>query len=133
RHRKKWRSIMVEIPEEAVQAAEEAVYARHERGFLMKPLVDPIDMRAALTAAAPFLQGVKVKALDWTYIERVAMTYVTSDDRGMLYYINQSFGSDSYYFATVRYADGTMLYDGDDIDAAKAAAQADFEARILSA
>lgn len=34
-----------------VEAAEAAVYPRHERGFLIKPLIDPIDMRAALTAA----------------------------------------------------------------------------------
>ncbi|WP_210339354.1 hypothetical protein [Ochrobactrum sp. Q0168] len=51
----------------------------------------------------------------------------------MLYYINQSFGSDSFYFATVRYSDGAMLYDGDDLPSAKAAAQADYEARVLSA
>ncbi|MGN7964354.1 hypothetical protein ACTJKP_26885, partial [Brucella sp. 22210] len=92
------------------------------------------DLTASiLTAAAPHLAAVRVKKLEWTYTERVAMTYVTSDDRGMLYYINQSFGSDSYYFATVRYSDGTVLYDGDDLPSAKAAAQADYEARILSA
>ena len=39
----------------AVEAAEAAVYKRHERGFLIKPLVNPIDMRAALEAALPFL------------------------------------------------------------------------------
>jgi len=90
--------------------------------------------RAALTAALPFLPvQVAVKKLEWKYVERAVMTYVTSDDRGMLYYINQSFGSDSYYFATVRYSDGTVLYDGDDLPSAKAAAQADYEARILSA
>ena len=91
------------------------------------------EMRAALTAALPFLpvQGA-VKKLEWKYVERAVMTYVTSDDRGMLYYINQSFGSDSYYFATVRYSDGTVLYDGDDLPSAKAAAQADYEARVMS-
>ncbi|GEM_PF-2122095 len=49
------------IPYEAVQAAEEAVYKRHERGFLIRPLFDPINMHAALTAALPFLTGGKVK------------------------------------------------------------------------
>ena len=33
--------------EEMVEAAEEAVYGRHERGFIMRPLVGAIDMRAA--------------------------------------------------------------------------------------
>jgi len=56
----------------AVEAAEAAVYKRHERGFLIKPLVNPIDMRAALEAALPFLPAqaaepvaVTVKPLDW--------------------------------------------------------------------
>lgn len=39
------------VTDEMVKAAEEAVYPRHERGFLMKPLVGAIDMRAALEAA----------------------------------------------------------------------------------
>lgn len=90
--------------------------------------------RAAITAALPFLTvRWAVKKLKWKYVERTSMTYVTFDDRGMLYYINQSFGSDSYYFATFRYSDGKVLYDGDDLPSAKAAAQADYERRILAA
>lgn len=73
-----------------------------------------------------------VKPLEWEYHERPMMTYVVRDERGVCYHINQAFGSDSYYFATVRH-DGKILYDGDDLPEAKAAAQADYEARILSA
>ncbi len=41
------------VTDEMVEAAEAAIYPRHERGFLLKPLVDPIDMRAALEAVVP--------------------------------------------------------------------------------
>lgn len=74
-----------------------------------------------------------VKKLDWTFQEQSSRTYCAADERGDMYWINQSFGSDSYYFVTVRRSDGGILYDGDDLYAAKAAAQADFERRILSA
>lgn len=73
-----------------------------------------------------------IKPLEWEYHERPMMTYVVRDERGLCYHINQYFGSDSYYFATVRH-DGKILYDGDDLPSAQAAAQADYEARILSA
>lgn len=75
---------------------------------------------------------ITIKPLEWEYHERPMMTYVVSDERGLRYHINQYFGSDSYYFATVRH-DGNILYDGDDLPSAQAAAQADYEARILSA
>jgi hypothetical protein len=76
--------------------------------------------------------NVSVKALEWEYHERPMLTYVASDERGMMYHVNQAFGSDSYYFATVRF-DGALLYDGDDLPSAQAAAQSDYEQRILSA
>lgn len=37
--------------EKMIEAAEEAIYGRHERGFIMKPLINPIDMRKAINAA----------------------------------------------------------------------------------
>ncbi|UFS83162.1 hypothetical protein LPB79_12990 [Rhizobium sp. T136] len=74
---------------------------------------------------------VSVKALQWEYRERQMMTYVVKDYCGVIYHINQTFGSDSYYFTTVRY-DGEILYDGDDLPSAQEAAQAGHERRILS-
>ncbi len=41
----------MKITDEMVESAEAAVYKRHERGFLVKPLVGAIDMRRALDAA----------------------------------------------------------------------------------
>ena len=82
--------------------------------------------------AAPPAPSVAVKALEWAYTERTVGTYIARDDRGDMYWINQSFGSDSYYFTTIRRVDGETLYDADDLDAAQAAAQADYEARIRS-
>lgn len=76
--------------------------------------------------------GVGVKPLEWEHQNRTMQAYTVSDSRGIDYYINQSFGSDCYYFATVKH-NGAILYDGDDLEAAKAAAQADYERRILSA
>lgn len=74
----------------------------------------------------------KVKALEWLESRRPVKTYWAQDERGDLYWINQAFGSDSYYFTTVRRSDGATLYDGDDLGSAKAAAQADYEKRVLS-
>lgn len=79
-----------------------------------------------------FKDGSVVKPLEWEYREQRMMTYVVKDYRGIVYHINQMFGSDSYYFTTVKY-DGSILYDGEDLPEAKAAAQADFEAKIKSA
>ena len=42
---------MGRVTDAMVQRAEIAVYGLHERGFIMRPLIDPIDMRAALEAA----------------------------------------------------------------------------------
>lgn len=40
-----------QITDEMVEAAEVAIYGRHERGFIMRPLVGAVDMRAAISAA----------------------------------------------------------------------------------
>lgn len=73
-----------------------------------------------------------VKKLEWEYREQQSMTYVVRRHWGIEYFINQSFGSDTYYFTTVNH-EGRILYDGDDLPSAQAAAQADYEPRILSA
>lgn len=114
------------IPDEAVQAAEEAVYARHERGFLMKPLVDSIDMRLALTAALPFLQGVKVKALEWREdkLQDGRKKWLSSEE-----VITETHPSWEHQGFHLFHAAKTF----DTVDEAKAAAQADYSARILSA
>lgn len=89
---------------------------------------------ADLTAALPHMGGaVAIKPLEWEYVERATMTYTAHwADGDVAYYIDQGFGSDSYYFRAVRWPEET-IYDGDDLEAAKAAAQADYEARIRSA
>ena len=91
------------------------------------------EVKEILTAALAVAPGVKVNPLEWEYKERSVGTYIAKDDRGDMYWINQSFGSDSYYFTTIRRADEETLYDADDLDAAKSAAQADYTARIMSA
>ena len=117
------------VSEQAVQAAEEAVYARHERGFLMKPLVDPIDMRAALTAALPFLQGVKVKALEWP--AKLEINHVLEVGIARYRLINSY--DEVYRCSVVPYDDDAAELCGNTtLEAAKAAAQTDYDARVMS-
>ena len=83
------------------------------------------------TRAAP--SAPRVRALVWEYNDRQSFyTYVVKVLGAREYWINQEFGSDQFYFSTTR-RDGLCLYDGDDLPAAKAAAQADYTARILAA
>ncbi|WP_119920304.1 hypothetical protein [Mesorhizobium sp. DCY119] len=68
------RSALVPTPapqgmDTAVEAAEAAVYPRHEKGFLVKPLLDAIDMRAALTAAYPHMTGAAQEAVEGEPVE----------------------------------------------------------------
>ena len=51
------------VTDEMVERAEAAVYPRHERGFLLKPLIDPVDMRAALEAALPWKPALRRRSL----------------------------------------------------------------------
>lgn len=98
------------------------------------------DVNAALKAAEARLAqqaerapAVTVKPLEWEYVERATMTYTAFwADGDVAYYIDQGFGSDSYYFRTIQWPEET-IYDGDDLEAAKKAAQKAHEARILSA
>jgi hypothetical protein len=74
-----------------------------------------------------------VKQLEWHYRDgQQFYTYYTEELGRAVYWINQQFGSDSFYFTTMNCL-GVTLYDGDDLPSAKAAAQADYEARIHSA
>ena len=104
------------IPDEAVRAAQEAT----EGGF---GITDDY-MRRALTAALPFLQGVKVKKLEW------------GESRGRWFHKSMA---PRYEVIGGAIGDFVLQYNCQDlsrhptVEAAKAAAQADYEARILSA
>lgn len=95
-------------------------------------------MTAALAAGVP---GVKVKTLEWEPVMTArSREDTTSEETGDcetvcavgVYYIEMYFGSDSYgWRVTLNGTDD--IADKDDPEAAKTAAQADYEARILSA
>jgi hypothetical protein len=116
---------MTPLPEEAVKAAHEAARVRDIRDerSMRERVVD------ALTAALPFLpvQGA-VKKLEWNEYER----------EGQIEEWDASSGFDGYYNITLG-LNGYLVKMPDDeeefetLEAAKAAAQADYEARILSA
>ncbi len=118
---------MTTLPEEAVKAAAVAISNELARGLGVKatPLL-LADM--ALTAALPFLpvQGA-VKKLEWNEYER----------EGQIEEWDASSGFDGYYNITLG-LNGYLVKMPDDeeesetLEAAKAAAQADYEARILS-
>jgi hypothetical protein len=129
------------IPDEAVQAA----HAEYHKVLGDSNRSNP--MLAALTAAAPFLQGVKdeleiaietakrgeIKDLLWFNVEAVCSWCYAKTALGE-YSITWSFNESGQ---KLHYPDGTTKqFDGvgyGDREAAKAAAQADYEARILSA
>jgi len=101
------------IPDEAVQVALDVPVVGGRENYI----------RSILTAAAPFLQGVKVKALEWvgkTEIKAKAIigTYLIDQfaEKFRLYSLDRS----SYQWF-------------DTLEAAKAAAQADYAARVRSA
>ncbi|WP_285536011.1 hypothetical protein [Brucella sp. NBRC 12950] len=93
--------------------------------------VDPQQVETALTAALPFLQGA-VKKLEWT-----EETYSLEDGEVIGWTTDTPFAT--YFHIKIAgdgfrvYTDGTMIGIFSTEDAAKAAAQADYEARILSA
>lgn len=77
--------------------------------------------KSVLAAAPPHLSApcaVEVIKLDWKYRDLAIKTHQASDDRGLLYSIVQSFGSDAYYFEVMCF-DGVIVYDGDDLSEAK--------------
>lgn len=90
--------------------------------------VDPQQVETALTAALPFLQGVKVKALEWTRYEDsdASEAWEANTPFSGCYVIKR--GLSGYTLTT---PDADEEYDT--LEAAKASAQADYEARIRSA
>src|SRR5690606_33094241 len=108
------------IPEKAVQAGQNVIRtANWEYG------ITDADMAKALTAAAPYMSGVKVKPLEWR--EKDNDAYAHSDVG--YYEINET----RLGFCVYR---NTFLVSKDmfeTLEAAKAAGQADYEKRVLSA
>ncbi len=118
------------IPDEAVQAAAKAHTPQFDN---MDPTIQKYaleQMSAALTAAAPFLQGVKVRALEWEKaddgIRDRSQTVV-----GWYFISNPREGQYNLLFDNEEITALFAIYDA--LEAAKDAAQADYEAWILSA
>lgn len=113
---------MTQIPDAAVQAAENAVYKRHEKGFLLKPLIDRVDMRKALTAALPHLTlGYEVKKLEW--VENGRWGHLFSEGTYEIAIGNP-------YCALYILGKMAVRVEKERINDLKAAAQADFERRV---
>lgn len=120
------------IPDEAVQVAAEVICAHDNAqwGDSGSPDMYHDLVGKMLTAALPFLTGVKVKALEWHDCLK------TSEREG---FICSEGGVLSYSIMLSKFRvygvpgphDGAQEYDT--LEDAKAAAQADYEARIRSA
>ena len=125
-----------EITDAMVEAACRAYHGLHGNNCYADCM--KVALSAALAAGAP---GVKVKALEWEPVMTArSREDPTPEETGDcetvcavgVYYIEMYFGSDSYgWRVTLNGTDD--IADKDDPEAAKAAAQADYEARILSA
>lgn len=118
---------MVDIPEQAVQAALEA----YERVAGVNPRLSypaRFAVKAALAAAAPYMSGVKVKQLEWVETE----FYMSADTEigGYYAYLLDEHLDQSWRCIDL---DGDPIGQFKDIESAKAAAQADYEKRILNA
>lgn len=89
-------------------------------------------IREALTAAEQAEPArVKVKALEW---EETEWNGGFKADSALGYYeISMGFGSDAYYWAVTNPLGDDVGSDFEDPSYAKAAAQADYERRVLSA
>ncbi|WP_052502964.1 hypothetical protein [Brucella anthropi] len=125
---------MTTLPEEAVKAASEVICAHDNAqwGDSGTPDMYYDLVGKMLTAALPFLsvQGVKVKALEW------GKSSVSEQDKAQTVV-------GSYFISNHTVDAHNLMFDNDQItallsvhtslEAAKAAAQADYEARILSA
>ncbi|MEN5278119.1 hypothetical protein ABE527_14350 [Brucella sp. TWI432] len=112
------------ISDEAVQAAQNA-YRAH-------PGDSTESHRAALTAALPFLQGVKVKALEWVK-PPLSETLSRCETEFGTYRTWTHDEANGKWFWSVEGGYNEVGGSAKDEAAAKAAAQADYEARILSA
>lgn len=118
---------MVDIPEQAVQAAASVLSKISKRETYHK------DAMNILTAAAPYMSGVKVKQLEWSEVsepnENIRYTHITA---------NSPLGKWSIEWKSwKKYDDKTIFLDGnfisnggDSLESATATAQADFERRV---
>lgn len=112
------------IPDEAVQAAIKAADDYYD----VNESVGEMAMKAALTSALPFLTGVKVKALEWHDLDGFS-TAPSDLVRFSVIKIHNGKGDTSWRLER----NGRFSSKYDTLEAAKSAAQADYEARILSA
>ncbi len=114
---------MTTVPQEAVKAAQNEFNKFGYTAANEKALI------SALTAALPHLPGVGVKKLEWRKYRNGDAEAVTPFGEIYTAYVN------GYWRITRNGKAGKFIKatGGDDVDAAKAGAQADYEARILSA
>ncbi len=118
----KHRSTPMTIPDEAVQAAASAVEF---------PIRGMNGLRLALTAALPFLTGVKVKALEWVAHKGDQHCKIAWTCEGIGgWYAIEHLHEGHFDMWTPNNPDGGRF---STLESAKSAAQADYEARILSA
>ncbi|EMG53118.1 hypothetical protein WYI_13807 [Ochrobactrum sp. CDB2] len=114
------------IPDEAVQAA----HAEYHKVLGDSNSSNP--MLAALTAALPFLTGVKVKGLEWVK-PPLSETLSRCETEFGTYRTWTHDEANGKWFWSVEGGYNEVTGEATDEEAAKAAAQADYEARILSA
>lgn len=111
-------------PDEAVQAALDT-WRDHE----FDGTLDYARMRAALTAAAPHLAAVRVKKLEWSEPYKNVLKADTVNGRWAI-----QFTAGKWDWWSPQYDDDSFApKQFDTLEAAKAAAQADYEARVKSA
>lgn len=122
--------------------AVDAVYANAEKAYGIEYHKNGIfedALKAALSSAlsshAPSEPYVVVNALEWSEEHRDDYAYVEAETPFGKYRIDWKFWKDAdTRFPDITAVDGSVVsYDGEGLDAAKAAAQADFEDRIRSA
>ncbi|WP_266030351.1 hypothetical protein [Brucella intermedia] len=126
------------VPKEAKEAAARAL-CRHGASFpTIEQTLEYVDQKwprfkeeaeIALTAALPHLPGVGVKKLEWRKYRNGDAEAVTPFGEIYTAYVN------GYWRITRNGKAGKFIKatGGEDVDAAKAGAQADYSARILSA
>lgn len=114
------------IPDEAVQAAVTAMNTNDMVSYDSLKARQSADAKRIITAALPFLQGVKVKKLEWREdkLQDGRKKWLSSEE--VITETHPSWENQGFHLF---HAAKTF----DTVDEAKAAAQADYEARILSA
>ncbi|MEE9909821.1 hypothetical protein LWV33_21760 [Brucella intermedia] len=122
---------MTILPEEAVKAAMDAFHEAWNNNQGRDNELPAYAHRTALTAALPFLQGVKVKALEWVTHKGDQHCKIawTCEGIGGWYAIEHRHEG-HFDMWTPNNPDGGRFIT---LEAAKAAAQADYERRIIAA